>query len=111
MSSGIRQEQNDFKLALERSVILDWLIAIRPTNQDEMIVVKQKYLRVNPVPGKFYVSEGWKAHIMVGEEILSQFQHGQQLARMVLAGPYNSRNEAERWNTENANGHAEIWQF
>jgi hypothetical protein len=86
-------------------------IAIRPAKQDEIIVAKQKYMRVNPIPGKFYASEGWKADNEVDGKILSQFQHGQQLAQMVLAGPYDNRMEAERWNTENANGHAEIWQF
>ena len=85
--------------------------AIRPVKQDEIIVAKQKYLQVNPIPGKFYASEGWKAHNEIGDEILSQFQHGQQLAQMVLAGPYDTRLEAEHWNTENAQGHAEIWQF
>lgn len=74
-------------------------------------MTKQKYLRVNPIPGKFYVSEGWKVYNTVADEILSQFQHGNQLAQMVLAGPYDTRGEAEKWNTNNAKGHAEIWQL
>jgi hypothetical protein len=73
-------------------------------------VAKQKYLSVNLIPSKFYVSDGWRTYSM-GGGTLSQFQHGQQLAQLVLAGPFDTRNEAERWNTENANGHAEIWQF
>ncbi len=74
-------------------------------------MAKQQYRRLSPIPCKFYVSEGWKADKTVGDKTLTQFEHGQQLAQMVLAGPYDTRNEAERWNTENANGHAEIWQF
>jgi hypothetical protein len=79
--------------------------------QDESIVAQQKYLRVNPIPGKFYVSEGWKADNSGADGVRSQFQHGNQLAQMVLAGPYDTRSEAERWNTAHANGHAEIWQL
>jgi hypothetical protein len=74
-------------------------------------VANQKYLRVNPIPGKFYVSEGWKAGNSIGGEVLSQFQHGNKLAEMVLAGPYDTRGEAEHWNTNHAKGHAEIWQL
>ena len=74
-------------------------------------MAKEKYLRVNPIPGKFYVSEGWKSGKMGGDGIRSQFQHCNQLAQMVLAGPYDTRKEAENWNTDNANGHAEIWQL
>jgi len=61
----------------------------------EVIVAKQKYLRVAPIPGKFYVSEGWKSETMGGDGTRSQFQHGNQLAQMVLAGPYDTRKEAE----------------
>jgi len=70
-------------------------------------VEKKKHLQARPIPSKFYVSKGWKA----GEAgDLSQHEHSQQLDQMILAGPFNSRNEAENWNTQNANGHACIWQ-
>ncbi len=74
-------------------------------------MANQKYLNVDPIPGKFYLSEGWKAHNLVADKILTQFQHGNQLAQLILAGPYDTRGEAERWNMTNAKGHAEIWQL
>ena len=86
-------------------------VVIRLTRDEEISVAKQKYLRVAPIPGKFYVSEGWRAGNTEGEEVLSQFDHGNKLAQLVLAGPYDTRGEAEHWNTNNARGHAEIWQF
>ena len=73
-------------------------------------MANQKYLRAAIIPGKFYVSKGWKAGDVGGDGIRSQFQHCNQLDQMVLAGPYDTRNQAENWNTHNANGHAEIWQ-
>jgi hypothetical protein len=75
------------------------------------MVAKQKYLSLAPVPGKFYVSESWKSEDMGGDGIRSQLQHGNELAQLLLAGPFDIRNEAETWNTNNAKGHAEIWQF
>ena len=71
----------------------------------------KKYLKVIPSPGQFYVSEGWRPGITGpdGDE-LSQHQHEGVLAQMLLSGPYKTRNEAESWNTSNANGHAAIWQ-
>jgi hypothetical protein len=73
--------------------------------------VAKKYLDAAPIPGKFYVSEGWKARDKGGDGLLSQFQHDNQLARMVLAGPYDQRHEAELWNTQHAQGHASVWQY
>jgi hypothetical protein len=74
-------------------------------------VAKTKYLRAATIPGKFYVSEGWKGGIAGKEGVLSQHQHYNQLDKVILAGPYETRNEAENWNTTHANGHADIWQF
>jgi hypothetical protein len=70
----------------------------------------KKYRQVTPIPGKFYVSEGWKAGNTEGDSIYSPHEHGKRLAEMVLAGPYDTRNEAECWNSQNANGHANVWQ-
>lgn len=72
----------------------------------------QKYLKVRPVPGKWYVSEGWRP----GQKgwdgcTLSQHQHSGQLDQFLLAGPYETRNDAENWNTQNAHGHAFVWQI
>ena len=71
----------------------------------------KKYLKVSPNPGQFYASEGWKPGNTGPDGYeLSQHQHDSQLAQMLLAGPFETRNEAESWNTSNANGHAAIWQ-
>jgi hypothetical protein len=69
-----------------------------------------KYRQLTPIPGKFYVSEGWKAGNSGTDGIRSQHDHDNHLAEMVLAGPYDTRNEAEHWNSHNANGHANVWQ-
>jgi hypothetical protein len=70
----------------------------------------KKHRQVTPIPGKFYVSESWKPDDTGGDGSRSQHEHSKHLAEMVLAGPYDTRNEAENWNTHNANGHANIWQ-
>ena len=74
-------------------------------------MAKPTYLKVSPIPGKFYVSEGWRANNPEGVQMRSQFEHGNQLAQMVLAGPFDTRMDAENWNTKNANGRADIWQL
>ena len=74
-------------------------------------MAQPKYLRVALIPCKFYVSEGWKAVERGGNGLLSEHQHYTQLAHMILSGPYDTRNEAETWNTVNAQGHANIWQY
>ncbi len=71
----------------------------------------KKYLKVNPIPGQFFVSEAWRSGISVadgGEH--SKHQHNELLAQMILAGPFKTRQEAENWNTTNADGRAAVWQ-
>lgn len=71
----------------------------------------KKYLKVIPIPSQFYVSDGWRAGISVPDrEEHSQHQHQDLLDLMLLAGPFKTRQEAENWNTNNASGHAAIWQ-
>ena len=71
----------------------------------------KKYRQPARIPGKFYVSEGWKAADAGGDGTHSQHDHTKHLADMILAGPFDTRNEAETWNTDNANGHADVWQL
>jgi hypothetical protein len=93
----------------QRNRLYSGSVTIQPAQEQETILVaNRKYLRVASIPGKFYVSEGWKPVHMGGDGSRSQFEHGNQLAQMVLAGPYDTRGEAERWNTAHANGHADI---
>ncbi len=73
-------------------------------------MTKNKGVQARPIPGKFYVSKGWKAGDAGGDGLLSQHEHSQRLDQMILAGPYDTRGEAENWNTANANGHASVWQ-
>ncbi len=70
----------------------------------------KKYLQVTPIPGKFYVSEGWKAGNAGGDGVRSAHDHNLCLAEMVLAGPYATRNEAEQWNSHHAGGQGNVWQ-
>ena len=58
-----------------------------------------KYEQLTPIPGKFYVSEGWRAGNTGEDAVRSPHEHNQYLAEMVLAGPYNTRNEAEHGTT------------
>jgi quinol monooxygenase YgiN len=74
-------------------------------------VAKKNYLQVRPIPVKFYVSEGWKAENAGDDDLNTQHQHYNRLAQVLLAGPYDTRGEAEHWNTHNASGHAIVWQF
>ena len=70
-----------------------------------------KYLKVSTIPGQWYVSQGWQPGNTGPDGFeLSQHQHDHQLSRMVLAGPFETRFEAETWNTSHADGHAAVWQ-
>jgi len=70
-----------------------------------------KYLKLSLKPGKWYISKGWQAGSKGPDGIeLSPHQHDGQLSQMVLAGPFESRSQAEIWNTCHADGHAAVWQ-
>ena len=72
----------------------------------------KKYLKVSTLPGQWYVSEGWHAgSIGQGGFEISQHEHSNELAQLLLAGPFTTRNDAEIWNTRHADGHAAVWQM
>ncbi len=71
----------------------------------------KRYLTVSQIPGKFYVSESWQRRSAGPDgEVMSQHEHDRRLHETVLAGPFDTRTDAEMWNTKNADGHAAIWQ-
>jgi hypothetical protein len=70
-----------------------------------------KYLKLRPKPGKWYISQGWQSGGKGPDGVeLSAHQHDGQLSQMLLAGPFETRGEAETWNTKHADGHAAVWQ-
>ena len=68
------------------------------------------YLQVNPLPGKWYVSErlpakskGWRTTDP------DQSQPKRTMAEMILAGPFDTHAHATTWNTLTNNASGYIW--
>ena len=68
------------------------------------------YLQVAPVPGKWYVSERFQAGNTRWQIIdPTQSQPKRSPSQMILAGPFDSRDLATKWNTRtSASGY--IWE-
>jgi hypothetical protein len=72
--------------------------------------VAKTYLQVNPVPGKWYVSERFPASGLRWQIIdPTQPQPKRSTSEMILAGPFDTRDLAMKWNTlTGASGY--IWE-
>ena len=68
------------------------------------------YLQVNPIPGKWYVSERFPASIKAWKIVdPANPEPKRSTAEMILAGPFDTRDLAVKWNTEtSASGY--IWE-
>jgi hypothetical protein len=72
--------------------------------------VPKNYLQVTPVPSKWYVSERVRSVLTAWHPISStQPQPERSPSLMILAGPFETRDEAKDWNTlASASGY--IWE-
>jgi hypothetical protein len=76
-----------------------WFRRIAPARIRKSIMAKT-YLQVTPVPGKWYVSDRFQA-ISTRWQILdpSKAQPKRSTSEMILAGPFDSRDLAAKWNS------------
>lgn len=49
------------------------------------------YLNITPEKGKWYISEGWK----VSNEPLEMVAHNQRRSKMIVAGPFDTKQAAQ----------------
>jgi hypothetical protein len=68
------------------------------------------YLQVNPVPGKWYVSDRFQTSSMRWQIIdPAQSPPKRSVSEMILAGPFDTRDLAMKWNSRTgASGY--IWE-
>jgi hypothetical protein len=73
-------------------------------------IMEKTYLQVTPVPGKWYVSDRFQTSSMRWQIIdATQPRPQRSTSEMILAGPFDSRDLAMRWNTlTGASGY--IWE-
>lgn len=71
------------------------------------------YLRVEPIPGRWYLSEGWRfGRKSPGDSIPdSHVAHNRPPAEMIVAGPFETRDEALAFRLERPEFHStDDWQ-
>ena len=80
------------------------------TNHSRKRIMVKTYLKVTPVPGKWYVSERFQAASTRWQIIdLTQSQPKRSTSEKILAGPFDTRDLAVKWNIQtSASGY--IWE-
>ena len=80
------------------------------TNHSGKRIMVKTYLKVTPVPGKWYVSERFQAASTRWQIIdPTQSQPKRSMSEKILAGPFDTRDLAVKWNIQtSAAGY--IWE-